>query len=157
MKCHVCNEAKNLRINTDNCKLCIDCFKEEAEKHDLQNDSLFFIRENSDRAGYKALSMKCESAYDESEISAAKKYLLDNVVSQLNEIDDVLAKEVSTKRIESRSRPKAVAEISDIYNVLDVLGLGIRVTAVDSTRISLINPESLLPDSVVQRVNTQEN
>ena len=83
MDCHICNEAKNLRINTDNCKLCIDCFKEEAEKHDLQNDVLYFIRENADRAGYKSLCMKCESAYEESEISLAKQYLLTNVRPQL--------------------------------------------------------------------------
>ena len=157
MKCLICDEVKNLRINTDKCRMCTDCFKAEVDKADLQNNVLYYIRENSDRATYKALCMKCESTYEEAEISMAKQHLIDHVLVQLNEVDEVLAKEVATKRMKSKIRSKAAAEIHDIYTILDALGLNIRITAVDMTKISLINPESLLPDSVVQRLTTQES
>ena len=68
MECGECNESKELHINTENNKICMECilahgFIKKSE-FILKNNVLFFIRMNAERAGRDNIVKMCAIKYD---------------------------------------------------------------------------------------------
>ena len=158
MECNICKLEKELRINNENCKLCGECFV-KYDKHSaikLKNNVLFFMRDHSKKTPYTTIRDKCAVEFSEKEICTAKTYLLDNTKEELEKIDKDEAVKLSVQRQPSQKRTKAVATIYDIHMLLDMLDETINVSAVDIDKIPMINPEKLLPESVVERLEKVE-
>ena len=91
MECQECNQKKDLRINTEKLKVCSDCWWSlcamKNDEDELRNDVLFYVYENSGRAGYAAIVDSCATEYDVKDIAKAKEYLISEVIEELKKID----------------------------------------------------------------------
>ena len=161
MECGECNVSKELHINTESNKICVECilahgFIKKSEII-LKNDVLFFIRMNAERAGRDNIVKLLAIEYDRDEVTAAKEYLLKSAIVKLTEANQTLAKEVGQCRKGSKMRTKLIAEGYDIHDMLDALGGNVDVMAIDPENVPSVNPETLLHDSVVARIAVLED
>ena len=161
MECGECNTSKELHINTESNKICVECilahgFIKKSEII-LQNDVLYFIRMNAERAGRDNIVKLLAIQYDKDEVTAAKEYLLKLTIGKLREANQELAKEVSQCRKWSKMRIKLIAEGYDIHDILDALGGNVKVMAIDPEHVPSVNPETLLHDSVIARIVALED
>ena len=120
----------------------------------VQNDVVAYIDTNRHRAPKNTVANKCEAIYSEEVIIDARKYLVEKVQGKLVDADPDLAKQAGINRRGSNNRTKAAVFILDIWNILEALEKEIKV--IPLTTIELINPESLLPNSVGVRLNDIE-
>ena len=159
MACAICKQEKELRIDTEIVKVCKDCYVKHDNHREIEliNDVLFYLREHSRHAPRDTIRDKCATNYSEDEILEAKKYLIDNVSDAIMKIDAGMTKELIKNRQNSLLRSKVIATIHDMYNILDMLPTTIIVSAENMEKISMINPEALLPDAVVQRLVSIED
>ena len=74
----------------------------------------------------------------------------------MKKIDLLLANEVVKQQNRSAQQSSAQALVIDIYNILDPLGPKIKVGPKDLNNVSTINPEALLPNAVIQRIEALE-
>ena len=122
MECQECNQEKELRINTEKHTFCSECWWSlcavKTDEGELRNDVLFYVHENSGRAGYRVIVDSCASEYDIKDIKKAKDYLIAESIEELKKIDLQLANEVVKRRNNSNQRSLAQAYVIDIYNIL---------------------------------------
>ena len=160
MECQECNQKKELRVNTEKHKFCSECWWSlcavKTDEGELRNDVLFYVHENSGRAGYRVIVDSGASEYDIKDIKKAKDYLIAESIEELKKIDLQLANEVVKRRNNSNQRSLAQAYVIDIYNILDALGTNIKVGPKDMNNVPTINPEALLPKAVIQRIEALE-
>ena len=127
----------------------------KSDEDELRNDVLFYVHENSGRAGYAAIVDSCATLYDVKDIAKAREYLIAEAIEELKKIDQLLANEVIKQR-KNGKRTRAQSLVTDIYNFLDALGPKIKVGPKDYHNVPTINPEALMPKAVIQRVEALE-
>ena len=159
MDCFACKKESKLAVNTPSCRVCVECYykHDPCNSDEIKNDVLYHISHNSMRTTYKNNAKYCETKYGDLAVSAARDYLLSKVKAKFDDIDEELIKQLATERRTSsgpNGRTKAAAMINDIHTVLQALETKIQVIPAN---VDLsINPESLLPESVVSRIEELE-
>ena len=160
MDCHACKEVNNLAVNTSNCRLCDQCYYKYDPKHSdsetIVNDVIFHLYHNRMRGTYSCNAESCEKKFGYEAVAAAGEYLLNKVKDKLDIVDASLSKKLATRRRESGGRTKVSAIICDIHATLVALETGIKVFPANVKNIVSINPESLLPEAVDQRLTKIE-
>ena len=161
MDCFACKKESKLAVNTPSCRVCVECYykHDPCNSDEIKNDVLYHISHNSMRTTYTNNAKYCETKYGELAVSAARDYLLSKVKAKFDNIDDDLIKQLATERRTSsgpNGRTKAAAMINDIHTVLQALETKIQVIPANVDNVMSINPEFLLPESVVSRIEELE-
>ena len=161
MDCFECKGETTLAVNTSQCRLCVKCYHtyDPSKSDDIKNDVLYHLFYNRNRTTYATNAKVCETKYGEPAVIKARDYLLSKVKAKFENIDEDLIKPLETERRTSsgpNGRTKAAATINDIHSVLQVLETEIEVIPADVENVMDINPESLLSESVVARIEELE-
>ena len=161
MECIECKQESKLAVNTSNCKLCVSCYHKHdpSDSDEIKNDVLFHIFDNRMRTTYKSNATVCEIKYGEPAVINARDYLLSKLKAKFDNIDEELIKQLATDRRSSsgaNGRTKAAATICDIHTVLQALEAEIHIIPANVEQVMKINPEALVPESVVSRIEEVE-
>ena len=124
-----------------------------CEVINIVNNVVCYIYRNNKRASATTVIDGCVIQYDYTEILDARKYLVNEARETLLLID----KKVVSEADKARKGPnKSRTMVEDIAAMLKVMGKNVIVSPTDDTKVPLINPESLLSESVVTRINELE-
>ena len=161
MDCFKCKVKTTLAVNTPSCRLCVPCYHKHdpSNSDEIKNDVLFHIFDNRMRTTYTTNAKVCETKYGEPAIIKARDYLLSKIKAKYENIDEDLVRQLSIDRRTSsgpNGRTRAAATINDIHTVLEALETNIQIIPANVENVMTINPESLLPESVVSRLEEVE-
>ena len=161
MDCLLCKEETTLAVNTSLCRLCVSCYHKHdpSNSDEIKNDVLFHIFDNRMRTTYTTNAKVCETKYGEPAVIKARDYLLSKIKAKYENIDEDLVRQLSIDRRTSsgpNGRTRAAVTINDIHTVLEALETNIQIIPANVENVMKINPESLLPESVVSHIEELE-
>ena len=123
----------------------------------IENDVIFYVFTQSKCSTLKAVSGGCEHEFDDAQISEARKYLYGIMANTLKMADDANVRALGKCRKKGRRRTKACAMIDNIMEALKALDTDIQVKPKKLNSSTDMNPEAMVSQSVVLRVNEAEN
>ena len=128
----------------------------------LVNDVIYYLHIHNGNSSAQEVINACMIEYEETQILDAKTYLLTECIHIIKEIDQSVATDINTARINSNKRCKKEAVIKDIIKAINVLEGSpskccIEFQAVDTNAISKDIPETLNVSAILDRLEAAES
>ena len=126
----------------------------------LVNDVVYYLHLNNGNSTKESIINACMKEFSETEILNAKAYLLEECSLDIRKLNNVVASDVSTVRINSCNRTRLVAVIEDIVKIINLFegsNCAIEVRSKGPHKISKIIPEKMDIKAILERLTAAES